>query len=101
MRVPVEWLRSLAPTTVPTDEIAERLTDAGFEVETVHRTGDGWEGVVVGEVVAIDPHPNADRLNLPTVRYEADELQVVCGAWNFKVGDKIPFAPAGAALIDP
>lgn len=101
MRVPVEWLRSLALTNAPTDEIAERLTDAGFEVETVHRTGESWDGVIVGEVVAIAEHPNADRLNLPTVRYGEEELQVVCGAWNFKVGDKVPFALAGTVLWDP
>jgi phenylalanyl-tRNA synthetase beta chain len=101
MRVPVEWLRSLALTDAPTDEIAERLTSAGFEVEAVHRTGESWDGVVVGEVVAIAEHPNADRLNLPTVRYGDEELQVVCGAWNFKVGDKIPFALAGTVLWDP
>lgn len=101
MRVPVEWLRSLTPVDAPAGEIAHRLADAGFEVETIHRTGEHWDSIVVGEVIKIDPHPDADRLNLPTVDFGGDPIQVVCGAWNFKVGDKIPFAPAGAALIDP
>ena len=101
MRVPVEWLRSIASVAVSTDELAERLTDAGFEVETIHRAGEHWDSIVVGQVVKIDPHPNADRLNLPTVDFGSDRLQVVCGAWNFGVGDKIAFAPAGAALVDP
>ena len=101
MLVPVEWLRSLVPTRAPTGEIAERLTDAGFEVETIHRTGDDWGEIVVAEVIAINAHPNADRLNLPTVRFGDNKLQVVCGAWNFKVGDKVALAKAGAVLWDP
>ena len=101
MRVPMEWLRSLTPLQASADDVAERLAAAGFEVDTIHRTSEHWDDVVVGEVVKIDPHPDADRLNLPTVRFGAHELQVVCGAWNFKVGDKIPFAQVGARLWDP
>ena len=101
MRVPMEWLRSLTPLQASADDVAERLAAAGFEVDTIHRTSEHWDDVVVGEVVKIDPHPDADRLNLPTVRFGAHELQVVCGAWNFKEGDKIPFAQVGARLWDP
>ena len=67
MRVPFEWLCELASVSVPVDEVARRLTDAGFEVAEIHRASEHWDRVVVGEVVRIDPHPNADRLNLPTV----------------------------------
>ena len=100
MRVPFEWLCELASVSAPVDEVARRLTDAGFEVAEIHRAGEHWDRVVVGEVVRIDPHPNADRLNLPTVTTGDAELQVVCGAWNFAVGDKIAFAPEGARLWD-
>ena len=81
--------------------MATRLTNAGFEVGAIHRAGEHWDRIVVGEVVRIDPHPNADRLNLPTVNTGSDEVQVVCGAWNFEAGDRIAFAPAGARLWDP
>ena len=100
MRVPFEWLCELASVSAPVDEVARRLTDAGFEVAEIHRAGEHWDRVVVGEVVRIDPHPNADRLNLPTVATGDTELQVVCGAWNFAVGDKIAFAHEGARLWD-
>lgn len=100
MRVPYEWLCELSGVGAPVDEVARRLTNAGFEVAEIHRAGEHWDRVVVGEVVRIDPHPNADRLNLPTVTTGDSEIQVVCGAWNFAVGDKIAFAHEGARLWD-
>ncbi|MBM4437867.1 MAG: phenylalanine--tRNA ligase subunit beta [Actinobacteria bacterium] len=101
MRVPLEWLRELVPLTASATEVAHRLTDAGFEVAAIHGSGQRWERVVVGEVVRIDPHPNADRLNLPTVNYGDGVQQVVCGAWNFKVGDRVALARVGAKVFDP
>ena len=101
MRVPFEWLCELSGIEASVDDVANRLTNAGFEVGAIHRAGEHWDRVVVGEVVRIDPHPNADRLNLPTVNTGSEEVQVVCGAWNFNVGDRIAFAPTGARLWDP
>jgi len=60
----------------------------------------GWENMVVGEVLAVNPHPNADRLKLATVSLSGQQLTVVCGAPNIAVGQKVPFAHAGAQLID-
>ena len=101
MRVPFEWLCELTGIEASVDDVAIRLTNAGFEVGAIHRAGEHWDRIVVGEVARIDPHPNADRLNLPTVNTGSEEIQVVCGAWNFEVGDRIAFAPAGARLWDP
>ena len=101
MRVPFEWLCELTGIEASVDDVATRLTNAGFEVGAIHRAGEHWDRVVVGEVVRIDPHPNADRLNLPTVNAGSEEIQVVCGAWNFEVGDRIAFAHTGATLWDP
>lgn len=101
MRVPFEWLCELTGIEASVDDVATRLTNAGFEVGAIHRAGEHWDRIVVGEVVRIDPHPNADRLNLPTVNTGSEEIQVVCGAWNFEAGDRIAFAPAGARLWDP
>ena len=101
MRVPFEWLCELAGIDASVDEVAQRLTNAGLEVETIHRTGAHWCHIVVGKVDRIDPHPNADRLSLPTITTGDIQVQVVCGASNFKVGDKIAFANEGALLYDP
>lgn len=100
MRVPFEWLREFASINAQVDDVASRLTDAGFEVETIHRPGAHWHQIFVAEVIRIDRHPNADRLNLPTVSTGDEEIQVVCGASNFKVGDKIALARPGAILRD-
>jgi len=101
MRVPLEWLRELTGIEASVDDAATRLTNAGFEVGAIHRAGEHWDRIVVGEVARIDSHPNADRLNLPTVNTGSEEIQVVCGAWNFEVGDRIAFAHTGATLWDP
>ena len=106
MLVSLKWLRDYIdlPDDIDVDELAHRLTMASAEVEAIHRVG-GWDRalVTVGEVLAIDPHPNADRLTLATVRYASDgePQQVICGAPNVQAGQRIAFARAGAELIDP
>ncbi|MBC7222845.1 MAG: phenylalanine--tRNA ligase subunit beta [Anaerolineae bacterium] len=106
MRVPLSWLAEYVDLTLDVEELAERLTLAGLEVAGIERVGADWDRdkIFVGEVVAVRPHPNADRLTLVTVRYgEGLEKEVVTGAPNLKVGDhgqKVAFAIAGARLID-
>ena len=102
MRVPLLWLRDYVDIQVPVAELAHRLGDAGIEVEAIESIGSGWDRdkVFVGQIVSIDPHPNADRLTLPTVDFGAEKRQVVTGAPNIKVGDRVPFAIEGATLID-
>ncbi|MBN2074458.1 MAG: phenylalanine--tRNA ligase subunit beta [Dehalococcoidales bacterium] len=100
MKVPISWLKEYVDITIPVEDIAEKLTMAGFEVEEIIRTGSGWDKVVVGQIKAVNPHPNADRLTLPTLDLGSEEATVVCGAPNLKVGDKVPFAYVGAELID-
>lgn len=101
MRVPLIWLRDYVDIQVPVAELAQRLTDAGIEVDSVESTGAGWDRdkVFVGQIVSIDPHPNADRLTLPTVDFGVEKRRVVTGAPNIKVGDRVPFAIDGATLI--
>jgi phenylalanyl-tRNA synthetase beta chain len=99
MRVPVSWLREYVSFDTPIDDLAHRLTLAGVEVAAVERTGD-WDKVYVGEITRIEPHPNADRLRLATVNYGIGTLTVVTGAPNITVGDRVPFALAGAELVD-
>src|SRR4030042_75574 len=100
MKVPISWLKEYVDITIPVDEIAEKLTMAGFEVEGIVRTGSGWEKVVVGQIKVVNPHTTSARLTLPTLDLGGEEATVVCGAPNLKVGDKVPFAYVGAELID-
>jgi phenylalanyl-tRNA synthetase beta chain len=76
------------------------LTMAGTEVKGWQVIGGNWENIVVGQIVALSPHPSADRLSLPTVNLGTEQQTVVCGAPNLKLGDKVVFARVGAQLID-
>jgi phenylalanyl-tRNA synthetase beta chain len=106
MQVPLSWLKEYVDLVLPVEELADRLTLAGLEVERIERIGDFWERdrVFVGEVLEVRPHPNADRLVLAVVNYGAPEpMTVVTGAPNLKpgmAGVKVAFAIAGARLID-
>jgi phenylalanyl-tRNA synthetase beta chain len=101
MRVPLKWLSDYVDITIPVEELARRLTIAGVEVGEIIRSGGDWDGVRVAEVVKVEPHPNADRLTLPTVDLgDGDTRRVVCGAPNIAAGQKVAFAPEGTPLID-
>jgi phenylalanyl-tRNA synthetase beta chain len=101
MKAPLGWLRDYVDITLPPADLARRLTLAGFEVGEIQAIGGDWENIVVGQIVAIDPHPNADRLRLATVDLGTEKQTVVCGAPNLNVGDRIAFARLGARLTDP
>jgi phenylalanyl-tRNA synthetase beta chain len=99
MRAPLSWLRDYAPLDAPLTRLTEVLSELGLVVDGVEEVGAGLEDVVVAEVTAIRPHPDADRIRLVDVDPgDGGPLQIVCGAWNFKVGDLIPLAPVGAVL---
>src|SRR5262245_26112462 len=100
MRVPLKWLREYVDLVVPVKEIARRLTMAGLEVTGIEKAGSDWENVVVGEVMEVRPHPDADRLRLVTVNDGASRYEVVCGASNVARGQRIAYASLGATLID-
>lgn len=99
MKASYDWLKELLPELKKSPEqIARRLTDAGIEVEDIYSQAAALEGVVVGEVRGLAPHPEADRLRIATVFDGARERLVVCGAPNVKVGQKVAFAPVGTRL---
>ena len=100
MKAPVKWLKEYVNINLSPADLAERLTMAGSEVKGMQVIGESWQNIVVGQIVAVKPHPNADRLHLPTVDLGTEKQTVVCGAPNLKVGDKIAFAYLGAQLID-
>lgn len=100
MRVSLEWLKEYVDISgLSPEEIAEALTNSGLEVEAVDYLGPKFDGVVVGKVQAIDPHPNADKLRLVTVKLGNATTQVVCGAPNVREGIFIAFATEGATVI--
>ncbi|CAB3857624.1 phenylalanine--tRNA ligase subunit beta [Achromobacter sp. ACM02] len=99
MQFPESWLRTLVNPAIATDELAHRLTMAGLEVEDTVPAAPAFSGVVVGHIVEIAPHPDADKLRVCKVDDGAGELlQIVCGAPNAAAGLKVPLARVGAEL---
>ncbi len=99
MQISEAWLRELVNPPVTTEELVEQLTMAGVEVDSVEPAAAEFSGVVVGEVVSMEQHSNADKLKVCQVAVgEAESIQIVCGASNVRVGLKIPAALVGAIL---
>ncbi|MFA5889406.1 MAG: phenylalanine--tRNA ligase subunit beta [Actinomycetota bacterium] len=98
MRLSLSWLREFVPVESEADEIAERLSATGLAVEEILRPGAGISGVVVAEVRAVRAHPNADNLMLVRAFDGAQEWDIVCGARNYVVGDRVPLALPGGRL---
>jgi phenylalanyl-tRNA synthetase beta chain len=99
MQISEAWLREYVNPAISTDQLVEQLTMAGLEVDSVTPAAAAFSGVVVGEVVAMEQHPDADRLRVCQVAVgEAGPLQIVCGASNVRVGLRIPAALIGAVL---
>ena len=99
MRVPLSWLRELVDIDLAPEELAARLTMLGLEVKGIERRGSDWANIVVGELLAVETHPRADRLSLTRVTTGTGEpLEIVCGATNIAVGQRVPVALPGAVL---
>src|SRR6516164_10255222 len=98
MKVTLNWLKQYVDFNWSPEELAERLTMLGIEVEGVQKLGGEFEGIVVAQVITRDKHPNADKLSLCRVNDGKGERQIVCGAQNFKAGDKVPLILPGASL---
>ncbi|UCD70096.1 MAG: phenylalanine--tRNA ligase subunit beta [Betaproteobacteria bacterium] len=99
MRLSEQWLRSFCNPGLSTQELAHALTMAGLEVDEIVPAAPAFDGVVVGEIVAVDPHPNAERIKVCTVDVGGpDTLNIVCGAPNAQSGIKVPCAIIGAQL---
>lgn len=99
MKVSESWLREWVNPAISTDELVAQLTMAGLEVDAVEAVAGDFTGVIVGEIVACEQHPDADKLRVTQVAGLPDgPTQVVCGAANARVGIKIPFATIGAEL---
>lgn len=100
MKASLKWLSKYIDITLSPKELAEKLTMAGIEAKSIQIVGSTWNNIVIGQVAAVEPHPDADRLKLATVSLGTQQLTVVCGAPNINITQKVAFANTGARLID-
>ncbi|MGO1394587.1 MAG: phenylalanine--tRNA ligase subunit beta [Halomonas sp.] len=99
MKFSEHWLREWVSPQLDTQAMADQITMAGLEVDAIEAVAAAFNGVVVAEVLSKEKHPDADKLNVCTVDDGSGEpVQVVCGAANVEVGQKIPFAQVGGVL---
>jgi len=100
MKISLNWLADYVELPATPEETAAKLTLAGLEIEGVERLGEGLDGVVVAHILESVPHPNAEKLSVTQVDAgpKHGKLQIVCGAKNYKVGDKVPLATVGTKL---
>ncbi|MEN9399185.1 MAG: hypothetical protein RL632_286 [Bacteroidota bacterium] len=101
MKISYNWIKNYINTDLSPEEIGKILTETGLEVEGIERLESvkgGLEGVFVGEVLSCEKHPDADRLKVTTVSIGAEPLQIVCGAANVAVGQKVAVATVGTTL---
>ena len=99
MRISWNWLRELVDINLTPEELAETLTFAGFEVEDIEDRRTWAAGVVVGKVITIEPHPNADKLRVCQVDVGSGSiLNIVCGAANVRAEALVPVAVSGTYL---
>lgn len=99
MKISENWLRTWVNPAIDSETLSDQLTMLGLEVDDLSPAAKPFTGVVVGEVLTVEQHPDADRLRVTTVNIGSDEpLQIVCGAPNVRVGMKAPVATIGAVL---
>lgn len=99
MRISLKWLKDYVELPASVDELASRLTMAGLEIEGIERPAEALKGVVVAQILSSEKHPNADKLSVTKIDFgHGAPVQVVCGAKNYKVGDKVPLATVGTKL---
>ncbi len=98
MRILESWLKEYIRFTIPPVELVEKLTMLGLEFESVEFLGENYQGFVVGKVVEVRKHPQADRLTVCRVDVGTEELQIVCGAPNVAAGQKVAVGLVGATV---
>lgn len=98
MKISYRWLKDYVEFELGPEELADSLTNAGFEVEEYYPLIKEFTGVVVAQVTRVEKHPNADKLSVCRVATDREEYQVICGAPNVEQGQFVPFAQVGAVL---
>ena len=98
MKFSESWLRQAVNPNISTEDLVAQVTMAGLEVDAVESAAPEMSGVVVGEIISVEQHPDADKLRVCQVAGGGEIAQVVCGAPNARAGIKVPFATVGAKL---
>lgn len=98
MQISYRWLKEYVDFDFSPQELKEKLTFLGLEVDAVREIGQGLDSILVGEVLSVKPHPQSDTLFLSEVQVGTKTLPVVVGTDNMQVGDKVPVAPPGSIL---
>src|SRR3984957_2228544 len=98
MKVTLNWLKQYVDFSWSPEELSERLTMIGIEVEGIQKLGGEFEGVVVAQVLTRDKVPGSDKLSVCRVTDGATERQIICGAQNYQAGDKVPMIMPNFAL---
>jgi phenylalanyl-tRNA synthetase beta chain len=98
MKFSESWLRQSVNPSINTEDLVAQVTMAGLEVDAVEPAAPAISGVVVGEILSVEQHPDADKLRVCQVAGGGEIAQVVCGAPNARAGIKVPFATVGAIL---
>ncbi|OGP67379.1 MAG: phenylalanine--tRNA ligase subunit beta [Deltaproteobacteria bacterium RBG_16_44_11] len=98
MLVSLKWLNDYVDIDLKADELAERLTMSGLEVDSIKVIRPAFDGVVVAKIISVKSHPNADKLSVCEISDGSRKYPVVCGAKNIKSGDIVPLAKVGATI---
>ena len=98
MIISEQWLRTWVNPDVSVDVLSHKLTMMGLEVDSISPAAESFSGVVVGEIISADPHPDADKLRVCHVNIGDETVQIVCGAPNARAGLVAPLAKVGAVL---
>ena len=98
MLVSLKWLKDYIDLELSAEELADRLTMAGLEVDEIQTLAPKFSGVVIAKILSVRPHPNADKLSLCDVTDGAETYPIVCGAKNIHAGDMVPLAKTGAVI---
>ena len=98
MRISLKWLQKYVEINISPEQLSERLTMVGFEVESIEKLGEQLTGFVVGDVLEVIKHPKADKLTICTVNVGKEILQIVCGAPNVMAGQKVPVGLIGSEV---
>ncbi len=98
MRIPISWLKEYVDVKISAKELSDKLTMSGTENEILQAEKGSFEGFVVGEILEITKHPNADKLQVTKTSVGKESLQIVCGAPNIEVGQKVPVALIGTQI---
>ncbi len=98
MKIVYSWLKEFIDIKLLSEQLTDKLNSLGMEVESVEKIGADFSGVYCGEILKIEKHPNADKLSLVTLDTRNGKANIVCGATNLKLNNKVPVAEIGAKL---